>query len=117
MGIGRTLKTLWLRFIRRRSLSQRFLLTAVIVISLAMTGLGYWIGYFVQQSITRGVAETAAASVDSLLSHAIRDVGLAEPLDAAERERLGRVFALASETEAAALFNVRIRNLTGQTVY
>ena len=60
---------------RGRSLSQRFLIVAIAVVSVVTLGLGYWLSDFVQNSVTRGVGETAAAGVDSLLAHAIEGIG------------------------------------------
>lgn len=117
MNPGRFAKTIWLKALRRRSLSQRFLLMSFIVISMAMVVLGWWIGVFVQGAITRGVSETAAASVSSLITHAVGDVALNTELDDDDRAQLARAFATASEADSTSLFNVRIRNRGGQIVY
>ena len=56
------------------TLSQRFLIAAVLVVAIAMAAPGKWIGVWLQQGITNGVATTAAASIDSLVARQIGDV-------------------------------------------
>lgn len=102
---------------RGRSLSQRFLIVAIAVVSVVTLGLGYWLSDFVQNSVTRGVGETAAAGVDSLLAHAIEGIGMEGPLTAEEHRRLEGVFEAAANVDTTPLFNIRIRNIAGTILY
>lgn len=106
-----------LRTLRTLSLSQRFLIAAVLVVALAMGALGNWIGVYLQQGITNGVAATAAASIDSLIAHQIGDVSPGQSPPAEEREKLDAAFALGNDSNSTRLLQIRIRTLDGATFY
>jgi signal transduction histidine kinase len=106
-----------IRSMRRLSLSQRFLIAAVLVVALAMGSLGNWIGVYLQQGITNGVAATAAASIDSLIAHQIGDVSPGHLPSAADKVQLDAAFALGNESNSTRLLQIRIRTLDGATFY
>lgn len=105
------------RLARILPLSQRFLLAAVIVVALAMIVLGNWIGYYLQSSITRGVAASAAASIDSLIAHALEGVSANRPLTAQDRAKLDDVFEIGNDADSTRLLQIRIRDLDGSVIY
>jgi signal transduction histidine kinase len=105
------------RLARVLPLSQRFLLAAVIVVALAMIVLGNWIGYYLQTSITRGVAASAAASIDSLIAHALEGVSATRPLTAADGAKLDDVFEVGNDADSTRLLQIRILNLDGSVLY
>jgi len=105
------------RLARVLPLSQRFLLAAVIVVALAMIVLGNWVGYYLQSSITRGVAASAAASIDSLIAHALEGVSANRPLTAQDRAKLDDVFEIGNDADSTRLLQIRIRDLDGSVIY
>lgn len=116
-SLYRYVRVVWLRAMRGLSLSQRFLIAAVLVVALAMLGLGAWVGHYVQRGITDGVAATAAASIDSLVAHQVgvlRDDGILTP---EEKARLDQVFSIGNEADSARLLQIRIRDLEGRLLY
>jgi signal transduction histidine kinase len=114
---ARRLRIAGYRLTRFVPLSQRFLLAAVIVVALAMIVLGNWIGYYLQSSITKGVAASAAASIDSLVAHALEGVSANRPLTAEDRARLDDVFEIGNNADSTRLLQIRIRNLDGSVLY
>jgi signal transduction histidine kinase len=120
IGIRRSLRRLRLRAfraIRSLRLSDRFLIAAVLVVAIAMGALGNWIGIYLQQGITDGVAATAAASIDSLIAHQIGDVAVGRSPSAEERAELDQAFALSNDSNSTRLLQIRIRTLDGATYY
>lgn len=105
------------RLTRYLTLSQRFLLAAAIVVALAMAVLGNWIGYYLQSSITRGVASSAAASIDSLISHQFDILGPDRPLTEEDRAKLDEVFEIGNDADSTRLLQIQIRNLDGSILY
>ncbi len=116
-GRKRALRLKGLRFGGVLSLSQGFLAAAVIVVASAMLFLGSWIGYYLQSSITAGVAATAAASIESLIAHEMRDFSTELPLTETSERRLNDVFQIGNEADTTRLLQIRIRSLDGQTFY
>lgn len=114
---GRVWRLGFRRIVRRVALSQMFLVVAVIVVALAMVTMGGWIGNYLKTSIGRGVATTAAASIDALISHNLRDLNFDNPLSDAERATLDEVFRISSDADSTRLLQIRIRNLQRDTVY
>lgn len=106
-----------LRAMRTLSLSQRFLIAAVLVVAIAMGGLGNWIGVYLQQGITNGVADTAAASIDSLIAQQLGEVAPGQSPTAEDREKLDAAFALGNDANSTRLLQIRIRTLDGGTFY
>lgn len=116
-GRRRALRLKGLRFGGVLSLSQGFLAAAVIVVASAMLFLGSWIGFYLQSSITAGVAATAAASIESLIAHEMRDISTELPLTEASERRLNDVFQIGNEADTTRLLQIRIRSLNGETFY
>jgi len=102
---------------RRISLTRRFLLVSAIVVAVAMLVLGAVVSSFVADSITDGVASTAAASVDSLVANSISGISLPTALSDADRRRLDAVFDMGSDVETTKLVQVRIFSLDGRVAY
>ncbi|HEY9011551.1 MAG TPA: ATP-binding protein [Devosia sp.] len=102
---------------RGLSLSLRFLFAAVLVVALAMLGLGAWVGYYVQHGITDGVASTAASSIDALVAHQVGMLREDGVLTAEEKARLDEVFSIGNEADSARLLQIRIRDLAGRMLY
>lgn len=117
LNLARRLRLAAYRLARLLPLSQRFLLAAVIVVALAMIVLGNWIGYYLQSSITRGVATSAAASIDSLVAHAFGNVSADRPLTADDRARLDDVFEISNNADSTRLLQIQILNLDGSVLY
>jgi signal transduction histidine kinase len=105
------------RIVRRLALSQLFLLAAVVVVAGAMVLVGSWISTYLTTSIGRGVAETAAATIDSLVSDQLRFLSAGQPLSEDDRTRLNEVFRISSEADATPLLQIRIRTLDRQTIF
>lgn len=106
----------WLVLSRRLSMPQRFLLLAVPLVALAMAGLGWIVGSYVQNGITRGVAATAAAGIEALILHEAPAFGL-RPLTESESDRLDQIFAIGNEAHETRLIEVRLHDLAGQLLY
>lgn len=113
----RALRLVGLRAMRALTLSQRFLIAAVLVVAIAMVALGNWIGVYLQQGITNGVATTAAASIDSLVAHQIGDVSPDRMPTAEERAQLDEAFAIGNDASSTRLLQIRVRTLDGATFY
>ena len=105
------------RLSQRLTLSQRFLIFAVVIVAIAMFGLGNWIGLALRSSITRGVATTAAGSIESLIAHQIDRLNLNEPMSASDSAALNEVFAIGNDATAPRLLQIRLYNLQGQVLY
>lgn len=95
---------------------QRFLLLAVPSVVLAMAGLGWIVGSYVQDGITRGVASTAAVGIESQILHETPDFGL-RPLSETEITRLDSVFSIGNDAHETRLIEVRLRDLDGDLLY
>ena len=85
--------------LRGLSLTQRFLIVSVIVIAAAMALLGAGVSYYVRNGIADGIAETAAASIDSLVTHSLDGMFISDTLTDADRSRLDRLFEIGSAAE------------------
>ena len=105
------------RLTRYLTLSQRFLLVAAIVVALAMAVLGNWIGYYLKSSITKGIATSAAASIDSLISHQFDALGPERLLTDEDRAKLDKVFEIGNDADSTRLLQIQIRNLDGSILY
>ena len=101
----------------RLSLTQRFLAVSVIVIAAAMALLGAGVSYYVHNSIAEGIAGTAAASIDSLVTSSLNGVFAGETLTEADRNRLDRLFEIGSEAETTRLIQIRLFGLNDQLIY
>ena len=105
------------RLVRRVALSQLFLIAAVVVVAVAMLSLGNWIGAYLASGISRGVAATAASSIESLVTANLADIGAERPLTAGARARFDQVFQIGNDADSTRLLQIRIRDLDGETIY
>lgn len=105
------------RFVRRVALSDLFLVSAFVVVAVAMVALGNWIGFYLTDGISRGVARTAAASIESLIADAFSEVGSERPITPEGRARLDRVFKIGNEADSTRLLQIRIRDVDGTVIY
>ncbi len=105
------------RFLRRLSLTRRFLIVSAIVIATATAGLGVGISYFVRQGVTEGIARTSASSLDSLVSSAVNGMVANDVLTPDDRDRLDRLFEISSDAETTRLIQIRIFQLDGRVLY
>lgn len=102
---------------RRLSLSQRFLIAAVIVVALAMLSLGSWIGLYLQQSILTGVAGTAASSIEALVSQQLLGIEPGTPVTPEQRANLDSAFRIGNAADETRLLQIRILSPAGQLLY
>ncbi len=117
LKLTRRIELFWVRVVGSLSLSQRFLAVAVIVVALAMAGLGAWGGYYVQRGITEGVANTAAASIDALVAHEVGELRITGEISPDVRATLDDVFAIGNDSDSTRLLQIRIRDLGRRLVY
>lgn len=113
----RQIARVWRRSLVRLNLTARFMLVSIVVIALAMAALGTAVSYYVQSSITEGVAGTAAAGVDSLIANSVNGMFSADTLSDADRVRLDTLFEVGSEAEATRLIQLRIFRPDGTLLY
>jgi len=106
-----------LRRTRNVALSTLFLATAFVVVAVAMVGLGNWAGTYLNSSISRGVSETAASSIDALIANSLRGLGPERPASAETRSDLDEVFRVGNEADTTRLLQIRIRDVEGRTIY
>lgn len=116
-SVFRKLRVGWLVAVRRMSLSQRFLVLAVLIVTGASTGLGVLGGHYVQRSITEGVVTTAASSIQALVAHHLSGLRTDAPLSAEDRARLDHVFAIGNDSESTRLLEIHILNMQGDLIY
>lgn len=90
---------------------------AILVVAVAMLGLGLWIDQVLSSSITEGVATTAADSIEPLIAQQIYDLTGHVPLSTDERARLDSAFATGENADAARLLQVAIRDRQGRLIY
>jgi signal transduction histidine kinase len=105
------------RLTRGLGLPNLFLIVAVLVVAIAMIVLGNWLGGYLATSISRGVAETAASSIDSLIANSVDRLGPERPVGASDAAQLDEVFRIGNEAESTRLLQIRIRDLNGQIIY
>lgn len=101
------------RIVRRISLSQRFFLIALTVVLAAMLILGNWTSSYVSESITKGVAGTAAASIEALISQSLDGAMLSPD----RRAGLQAVFTVGNSSDATRLLQIRVRDTAGEIVF
>ncbi len=116
-AVFRRLRLLGLSLGRRLTLSQRFLIAAVLIVAIAMGTLGHWIGIYLQDGITVGVATTAASSIDSLVAHQIGEVTAGGVPTPEEAVRLAQTFKVGNEASSNRLLQIRIRATDGSVFY
>jgi signal transduction histidine kinase len=105
------------RLFQRLTLSQRFLIVAVVVVALAMLGLGSWVGESLRASTTKGVATAAADSIESLIAHQISGVNLERPMSDKDQAALNDIFEIGNDASAPRLLQIRLYDLEGNVLY
>lgn len=103
--------------VRRIALSSLFLIAAVFVVAVAMLALGGWISSYVSGAISRGVAETAASSIGSLIANTLERLGPERPLSAEAKAELDAVFLIGNDADTTRLLQIRIRDVAGNFIY
>jgi len=106
-----------LRQALRNSLTQQFLAVSIIVIACAVVSLGAAISGAVRDSITEGVAKTAAASVDTLVAGAVGAILASPTISDDDRARLDSLFGISSDAGTARLIQIRIFGLDERLLY
>jgi signal transduction histidine kinase len=99
------------------SLTTRFLLFAILIMATAMLALGATITNAVRLGIAEGVARTAAAGFDSLVSSTLAPIVEREALTQEDRNRLSAFFEIGAEAQATRLVQVRIFRKTGELLF
>jgi signal transduction histidine kinase len=105
------------RSLRRVRLTYRFLAVSILVIAFAMVALGWAISATVRDSITEGVAKTAAASVDSLVANAVGAILGGPIISDDDRARIDALFEFSSDAETTRLIQIRIFDLHERLLY
>ena len=105
------------RITRSAGLTLRFLIIATLVVALAMAVVGGVVSQTVKASITDGVARTAAASLDSLIAHSVRDIFAGGRLTDQDKQRLDGLFEIGNDATMTRLIQIRIFRLDGQLLY
>lgn len=103
--------------IRRPNLSQRFFGMAVIVVLATMALLAAWTANYVATSIVRGVGETAASSIQSLIARTLDDAVVDGALSRQRLSALEEAFKVGSTTDVTPLLQLTIRSLDHNVVY
>lgn len=105
------------RTVQNASLSLRFLLAAFAIIAGGMVLLGQGIDIYLRESVATGVATSAAASIDALVSHQVASLGPLRPLTDQARGELDEIFAVGNDADTGRLLTIRIRDLDGTLIY
>jgi signal transduction histidine kinase len=106
----------WLRP-RLPRLQVAFLLFAVAILGTAMALVGELVSAEIAGSITRGVADTAAASMEVMLADELAEIGPKRPLARRAIADLDAIFSSASDTRVNKLVQVQLRDLDGAVFY
>jgi len=101
----------------RTTLSQRFIVLATLLVTTAVSVLGQLTVLRLEHGITRGVALTAASSIDALIGHEISTIDLSQPLSEDRRARLYDVFSIGNGSETTRLMQIRLFDLNGTPRY
>ena len=99
------------------SLQLIFLLLATLILTLAMLLLGKLVSDQLSRSITDGVADTAAASLDVMLAHELAEIGPVRPLTGQATRDLDALFSAANDAPLNKLIQIRLRNPDGSLLY
>jgi signal transduction histidine kinase len=105
------------QWLTKATLPARFLAVSAAVVASAMLLLGGVVSHYAREGILTGVATTAAASVDSIVSNYLDGIALEAPLSAADRSRLDSFFEISSDSDSARLMQIRIRRLDSGLLY
>lgn len=102
---------------RRPTLSQRFFGMAVAVVLVTMTLLAGWTGNYVARAVVRGVGDTAAASIEGLISRQL-DSAIVDGVLSPERlDSLEDAFSIGSAHDVTRLLQINIRGLDQRVLY
>jgi len=82
-----------------------------------MVALGAVVSGIVRESITEGVAKTAAASVDSLVANAVGAILGGPIISDDDRARIDALFEISSDVETPRLIQIRIFGLDERLLY
>jgi len=94
-----------------------FLLLAALILAAAMALIGELVTDLTSRSITAGVADTAAASLDIMLADELAEIGPVRPLTSSARQDLDSLFSVANDAEVNKLIEIRLRNPDGSLLY
>jgi len=94
-----------------------FLLLAGSIVAVAMTLIGALVTEQLSRSITAGVADTAAASMDVMLADELAEIGPQRPLTPAGAADLDGLFSAANNARLNKLVQLRLRNPDGSVLY
>lgn len=98
-------------------LSQRFFAVALVVVLGIAIAQGSWTGAYVSDSIVRGVGETAASSINALVSRTLDGALTSGSLSAEDRRDIDAAFDVANSTDSTRLLLLRLRKLDGSLVF
>ncbi|MCC7023859.1 MAG: sensor histidine kinase [Thermomicrobiales bacterium] len=99
----------------RLNLAQQFLLGSLIVLIVAMAGVGAWVARQIEDGVVQRSAATTALYVDSLVAPALQDLATGPELSQASRDRLRWLFEDTPLGREILLFRVWDRD--GRTVF
>jgi len=102
---------------RTPRLQVAFLVFAVAILGTAMALVGELVSGEIAGSISRGVADTAAASMEVMLADELAEIGPKRPLSDRARAGLDAIFSSASDTRVNKLVQVELRDLDGNVFY
>jgi signal transduction histidine kinase len=88
-----------------------------LILAAAMALIGELVTDLTSRSITAGVADTAAASLDIMLADELSEIGPVRPLTSAARKDLDSLFSVANDAQVNKLIEIRLRNLDGSLLY
>jgi signal transduction histidine kinase len=89
----------------------------VAILGSAMALVGELVSAEIAHSITLGVADTAAASMDVMLADELAEIGPKRPLSSRAVADLDAIFSSASDTRVNKLVQVQLRDLDGAIFY
>ncbi len=87
------------------------------MVTIAVALLGHLTVLRLEHGITKGVALTAASSIDSLIGYEISAIDLSKPLSEHQRAQLYDVFSIGSGSETTRLMQIRLFDLNGTPRY
>jgi signal transduction histidine kinase len=102
---------------RTPRLQVAFLVFSAAILGTAMALVGELVTGEISVSISRGVADTAAASMEVMLADELAQIGPKRPLSDRARTSLDAIFSSASDTRVNKLVQVELRDLDGKVFY
>ena len=98
-------------------LQVAFLLFAIAILGTAMVLVGELVSAEIAGSITRGVADTAAAGMETMLADELAEIGPQRPLSGRASAGLHALFSSAGDAQVNKLIQVQLRDLDGKVFY